>query len=379
MERLQVPQGEFELARHPVRPKEMLRAWDAADEYLLHHLADEHVDLDGTVLVVNDGSGALATALATHEPSLWSDSYVSHLAATANLERNGRRDAVEMLASVDPLPDEVDVALVKIPRSLALLEDQLHRLRGTLHPGSVVVGGAMAKHVHSSTIELFERLIGPTTTSLARKKARLLLATPDATRDPGPNPWPAHWTFDGTQVVNHAGVFSSGRLDIGTRFLLDHVGALDDAAHVVDLGCGNGVVGTVLATRHPSVTVTFIDESYMAVASAEATFRSNLGSERAARFVVGDTLGLLSEGDPIEPGTIDVIVNNPPFHIDQALGDATAWQMFVESRIALRPGGELWVVGNRHLAYHAKLKRLFGNCEVVASNAKFVLFRSVRT
>ena len=69
---------------------------------------------------------------------------------------------------------------------------------------------------------------------------------------------------------------------------------------------------------------------------------------------------------------------NPPFHADNALGDATAWQMFSDSRAALRQGGELWVVGNRHLAYHAKLKRLFGNCDVVASNPKFVVYRAVR-
>ena len=73
------------------------------------------------------------------------------------------------------------------------------------------------------------------------------------------------------------------------------------------------------------------------------------------------------------------MLNNPPFHVDQAVGDAIAWQMFSESRAALRHGGELWVVGNRHLAYHAKLKRLFGNCEVVASNSKFVVLLAVRT
>jgi 16S rRNA (guanine1207-N2)-methyltransferase len=52
--------------------------------------------------------------------------------------------------------------------------------------------------------------------------------------------------------------------------------------------------------------------------------------------------------------------------------------MFADSRRSLRRGGELWVVGNRHLGYHAKLKRLFGNCEVVASNTKFVVLRAVR-
>jgi hypothetical protein len=42
------------------------------------------------------------------------------------------------------------------------------------------------------------------------------------------------------------------------------------------------------------------------------------------------------------------VLNNPPVHENHAIGDATAWQMFTESRDVLQPGGELWVVGNRH-------------------------------
>jgi len=33
-------------------------------------------------------------------------------------------------------------------------------------------------------------------------------------------------------------------------------------------------------------------------------------------------------------------------------------------------------VGNRHLNYHVKMKRVFGNAELVASNKKFVVLRS---
>jgi len=39
--RLSVAQGEFELNRLPKRPRELLRAWDAADEYLLDTLAEQ--------------------------------------------------------------------------------------------------------------------------------------------------------------------------------------------------------------------------------------------------------------------------------------------------------------------------------------------------
>jgi 16S rRNA (guanine1207-N2)-methyltransferase len=53
-------------------------------------------------------------------------------------------------------------------------------------------------------------------------------------------------------------------------------------------------------------------------------------------------------------------------------------RMFSDARDALRPGGELWVIGNRHLGYHVKLRRLFGNSELIASDPKFVVLRAVK-
>jgi 16S rRNA (guanine1207-N2)-methyltransferase len=52
--------------------------------------------------------------------------------------------------------------------------------------------------------------------------------------------------------------------------------------------------------------------------------------------------------------------------------------MFEQAKNSLRTGGELRIVGNRHLGYHLKLKRLFGNCEVVASDRKFVVLSTIR-
>ncbi len=52
--------------------------------------------------------------------------------------------------------------------------------------------------------------------------------------------------------------------------------------------------------------------------------------------------------------------------------------MFKQSKDVLKEGGELWVIGNRHLGYHVQLRKLFGNCELVASNPKFVLFKAVK-
>ncbi|MFI8003231.1 methyltransferase [Streptomyces sp. NPDC086010] len=382
MNRLTTSQGEFELARFPENPRDPLRAWDAADEYLLRRLdgdgGGEPVHPSGTVAVVGDRWGALATALAAHRPVQISDSYLTRRATTANLQRNGvPADAVRMLSARDTPPERVDLLLVRVPKSLALLEDQLHRLAPAVHAGTVVIGTGMVKEIHTSTLKLFERIIGPTRTSLAVRKARLIHCTPDPSLPRTPSPWPYHYDLpddigvaSGRTVTNHAGIFCAERLDVGTRFFLKHLPARSGPDHIVDLGCGNGVVGTAAALANPAASVTFIDESYQAVASAEATFRANTDADAA--FVVGDAMA------DVAPRSVDLVLTNPPFHSHQAVTDATARNMFRGAHASLRQGGELWVVGNRHLGYHTQLRRIFGNCVTVAGDPKFVVLRAVK-
>ncbi|MGW5266251.1 methyltransferase [Microbispora sp. NPDC004025] len=387
MDRMTTARGDFDLARFPEDPRDPLRAWDAADEYLLRHLDEREggpVDLSGTVVVLGDRWGALVTALAArrpvHRPVQISDSFLGQQATRANLERNGLDpSAVRMRTTRDAPPDRIDVLLVRVPKSLALLEDQLHRLAPHVHEGTVVVGTGMVTEIHTSTLKLFERVLGPTRTSLAAKKARLIFCSPGPGPSRGVSPWPRSYPLpadvgvvSGLTVVNHAGVFSAERLDAGTRLLLRNLPARTGPEHVVDLGCGNGVVGLAAALSNGEAEVTFIDESHQALASAEATFRANAPAGATARFVAADGLS----GFP--PGTADLVLNNPPFHSHRGRTDATAWRMFNGSRAALRRGGELWVVGNRHLGYHVKLRRLFGGCEVVASDPKFVVLRAVK-
>ncbi|TWD25470.1 16S rRNA (guanine1207-N2)-methyltransferase [Streptomyces sp. T12] len=377
-DRMTTPWGEPVLTRFPEDPRDRLRAWDASDEYLLRHLADRRPPLSGTVVVVGDRWGALVTALAAHRPTQITDSWLGQEATRANLARNGvEPGAVRLLTTQDAPPGRIDVLLVRVPKSLALLEDQLLRLAPSVHADTVVVGTGMVKEIHTSTLDLFERILGPTRTSLAERKARLIFCTPDPAPARPANPWPYRYTLpqdvgpvSGRTVVNHAGVFCADRLDIGTRFFLRHLPA-GRGGRVVDLGCGNGVVGTAMALADPKAEVLFVDESFQAVASAQDTYRANDVSGQA-EFRVGDGLA------GVPAGSVDLVLNNPPFHSHQATTDATAWRMFTGARRTLRPGGELWVVGNRHLGYHVKLRRLFGNSEVVASDPKFVVLRAVR-
>ncbi|MGB3727351.1 MAG: methyltransferase, partial [Glaciecola sp.] len=58
--------------------------------------------------------------------------------------------------------------------------------------------------------------------------------------------------------------------------------------------------------------------------------------------------------------------------------DDIAWQMFLDAKRVLRPGGELRIVGNRHLDHRVKLSKLFGGCKVVASDKKFVVLKAIK-
>lgn len=373
--RLTITQGEFELNRLPKRPRELLQAWDAADEYLLNTVA-EQLKLPGAVrvLILNDSFGALAVALNSYQPYAMSDSYLSQQATRFNLAANDLPEhSVSLLGSLDPLEGLFDLVLVKVPKTLALLEDELIRLRPHLTPATQVIVAGMIKTLPSSVWKLLERLIGPTTTSLARKKARLIFASVDSGLAVPPSPYPVSYRLENTDylISNHANVFSRDSLDIGTRFFLQHLPSRQDVCDIIDLGCGNGLVGLIAAERNPAASVCFVDESFMAVASAKDNFYRAFEGRREATFHVGD--GLME----VESESADLILCNPPFHQQNTVGDQIAVSLFKQSKRVLRKGGELWVIGNRHLDYHSYLDRLFGTHSVVAANSKFVIVKAI--
>ncbi|OJH85149.1 23S rRNA (guanine(1835)-N(2))-methyltransferase RlmG [Serratia marcescens] len=375
MSQLDLGTQQLELERYPQQEEStQLQAWEAADEYLLQQL--ENVDIGGRpVLIFNDNFGTLACALHAHRPYSVSDSYMSQLATRHNLKLNGLDpEQVTLLDSLAELPAAPAVVLIRVPKALALLEQQLRALRHVVTEDTLIVAGAKARDVHTSTMQLFEKVLGPTRTSLAWKKARLIFCqaadiVPPAAAET------TNWTLDGTDwlIHNHANVFSRGSLDIGARLFLDHL-PRGLNGHIVDLGCGNGVIGLTALAQNPDAQVTFVDESYMAVASSELNVEHNLPQELdRCQFEVNNALA------GIERESVQAVLCNPPFHQQHAITDHTAWQMFCDAKRCLQVGGELRIVGNRHLDYHQKLKRLFGNCKLVASNKKFVILRAVKS
>jgi 23S rRNA (guanine1835-N2)-methyltransferase len=368
------PFAQLDMIRQPDQANEPLQAFDAADEYLLNHLHERGLAGDARVLLLNDSFGALAASLAGRAQVTSSgDSYLGHLGLTVNLARNQLpADGVSFVPASETPQGPFDWVLIRVPKTLALLEEQLIRLHGQLAPGAKVVAAAMVKHLPRAAGDLLEQYIGPVQASLAVKKARLLLATPQEKAKPL-SPYPSRYRLElpPLELLNHANVFCREGLDIGTRAFLPHLPKHLGRIRVADLGCGNGVLGIVYALGSPQAELTLVDESYMAVQSASENWRAALG-ERPATIRAGD--GLAEQ----EADSLDLVLCNPPFHQQQVVGDFLAWRMFQQARAALVKGGELWIVGNRHLGYHAKLKRLFRGVEQVAANPKFVVLKAIR-
>ncbi|EAR4437055.1 23S rRNA (guanine(1835)-N(2))-methyltransferase RlmG [Salmonella enterica] len=349
-----------------------LLAWEAADEYLLQQL--DETEIRGPVLILNDTFGALSCALAEHSPYSIGDSYLSELGTRENLRHNGiAESSVTFLDSTADYPQAPGIVLIKVPKTLALLEQQLRALRKVVTAHTRIIAGAKARDIHSSTLELFEKVLGPTTTTLAWKKARLINCTfsnPQLAAAPQTLSWKLEDT--GWTIHNHANVFSRTGLDIGARFFMQHLPENLDG-EIVDLGCGNGVIGLSLLAKNPQANVVFVDESPMAVDSSRLNVETNLPEAfERCEFMINNALS------GVEPFRFNAVFCNPPFHQKHALTDNIAWEMFHHARRCLKINGELYIVANRHLDYFHKLKKIFGNCATIATNNKFVILKAVK-
>lgn len=346
----------MQLQRYPYLKNNPLQAWDSADDLLLAHLST--LDQTGKrVLVVNDSFGALTCAL---EPcDSYSDSYLTHRAVALN--SGGTRTT---LSRLEALQGPYDLVVLRVPKSMAFLDDILCQLSQHVAPGTPLVCGAMVKHLAPAAFGLIQARFGPTTTSLAQKKARLIFAHFE--REPSVSPYPSAVALDGfaSPFTHHANVFSREKLDIGTRFFLEHV-PVGPFTQILDLGCANGVVGICAKQHNPSAQITFTDESQQALLSAQASY--------AAFFEDPATFLWTHSHEDGPPDTFDLVLCNPPFHQQHTIGDSVAWQMFSDAKRVLRPGGLVRIVGNSHLGYHHKLKRLFGKSRIVATNEKFMI------
>ncbi len=384
-----------------------LKAWDAADEYILQ-LMHQCIFKDATlmdsdqafvthardllvpvvaknIVIFNDSFGALSCGISALYPeskiTVITDSYMSELGIKRNLhDMNGQHSNVNLISSVDMHDDVLktsDLILLKVPKTKAYLIHQLLTISKHARLNTPVLSSAMVKLINKGVMNAHEQAFFNVRSSLALKKARLILSIvgDNASAQTCDNDI-AQMTIVVDECIafklyNLPNVFCREQIDIGARFFLQHLPEINNEEdHLVDLGCGNGILGTHFSLNNPKAEVSFVDESYMAIESAKTTFK-NSGARSKSHFIISHSL------NNFHAPKVDVIICNPPFHQQHAQTEEIAWKMFKDAKKLLKKGGELRIVGNKHLAHGKKLKKIFGNSRLVATNGKFDVISAI--
>lgn len=375
--KLQTPDGTLSLVR-PGGGDKSLRAWDAADELLLDTAATFlHDRPDARVLIVDDQFGALSLGLARFAPELVAD----NAGLTEALARNARAnpsvtDLPRATSWQDPPDGPFDLVVLRIPRQADYLAWLLRWLNGVLSEQGRTLAGGMIKHLPDRSVDVFAEAVVTEQVFPARKKARVVMCSRGQA---GLNDWPGLWKGyaleNGVRVEALPAVFAREKLDIGTRLLLPHVteavSALGADARVLDLACGNGVLGLQALSARPELSLTCTDVSSQAVLSARHNVRRAFPGIEATFHH--------ADGIPEEAGAFDLILLNPPFHEGGVVGDHIALRLFRQAARHLAHGGRLLMVGNRHLGYHRTLRRDFPKVRQLDADPKFVVFQAGRS
>jgi 16S rRNA (guanine1207-N2)-methyltransferase len=110
------------------------------------------------------------------------------------------------------------------------------------------------------------------------------------------------------ELATDSGVFSPGRLDPGTRFLLESVPPPPQAGDLLDVGCGYGPIACTLAARAPGATVWAVDVNERALGlCAENAKAAGLANVRC-----------VTPGSPELPERFAGIWSNPPIRVGKA-------------------------------------------------------------
>jgi 23S rRNA (guanine1835-N2)-methyltransferase len=361
--------GQLDLRRFPEPRDYSLQAFNAADSYLLDHFYTLGIK-KGPIWILNDAFGALSLALSSLG-SVWiAQSWTAKEAMIRNAAFNGLMEPSSFWVTDEDWGTAPTAVLMHIPKDLDLLHWQLSLLMERLPDGVPVLAGGMTRNIHTNTIKLFEGLMPDTRTTIAVKKARLILASSKHTEQiASPKITSYVDTTTGRTVTSYPGIFSADHPDPGSVLLCQKLPVFEPGTRVLDIGCGNGYIMATVGFQSPGVVLSGCDDTILAIRSSRATLDAN-GFD-------GDLRHGHATAD-FEAESMDAVVCNPPFHQDHARLDQIAYDMFAGAKKVLRSGGHLWVVGNRNLGYHIPLSRLFGKVDAIGADPRYTVFKCTK-
>ncbi|MDJ1371214.1 class I SAM-dependent methyltransferase [Gulosibacter molinativorax] len=355
----------------------------------------------GAVAVIDDAEAAFVAplfALGAQDVRVFSDFGVGSLRGPEASRYASLLDEREAAVSKGVVREETpdgslftDVTLVvgRLPKSLAELEDLAQCIHRQAAPDARVILGAREKHLTRSMNEVLGKYFADVRGTRGMRKSRAIVATgriPDAVTEANAFPRTAQLEELDLVVAARGGAFAGTTLDLGTRVLLqsipgdrpgtvslaDVVSDGEPSIHTaVDLGCGTGLLAAVLARSFADANVIATDASWWACASAEQTAEANGFAERIEVLRA-------NAGAGIEPGSVDLVLCNPPFHDGRQVDPGLANELFRGAARMLRSGGLLVTVFNSHLKHRQHLENIVGPTQQLNRTEKFTVTVSER-
>ena len=166
--------------------------------------------------------------------------------------------------------------------------------------------------------------------------------------------------------ITDNGVFCKDYVDMGSQVLLEAIEKKNELGEkALDLGCGYGVIGIVLAKLHPSMKWMLAEINPR---SLELAKENALRNEVQVECVYSDVYSRV-KGNPFTD-----IITNPPIRA----GKEVIYRMFDEAYDHLETNGRLWVVIRKQQGAPSAKKHIedtFGNCEILErSKGYYILF-----
>lgn len=350
----------MKVSRYPKTIDRSLQAYSKADEYILETL---EIEKGQNLWILNDRFGFLSCHMASFSPTVLSNFASQEKAIKLNFEENDLEVPI-MVKLLEPINQKVDIAILKVPKAKDMFEMFLRKIHSNSKADTKVLCAFMTRHFNAQLISISEKYFNKAEQSKAWKKSRLIhLSEPKQLNELPELIHNIEFSIDNNihHLKQYYGVFSAQRIDYGTQFLIENLNLENTESDVLDLACGNGIIGYTLKTKNPKINLHLLDDSHLAIESSKL----NIGENATYHFAYKTEL---------IKDKFDIVVCNPPFHFEHEKTIDIAINLFAGVKSILKPDGRFVIVANRHLNYKTHLSLIFNSVLIFAENQKFIIY-----